>query len=473
VKVPCSPYLAARRGAFRRLVRELGREFAYVSLLATDSRGTRYEVRRGQLSVQESRWSERGCVARAHDGTAYTEVSFNLPPDPGLAERLARSLRPRPGAGPAAGLEQILCPVPRETPLKRRWQGRVEVLPEAMSVEQKLARLAALRDRAFGLCPALVDIRLVYEEVTVRKLFLSRRRELEQAYHWGQGYLIPVVRRGEDARPMHRSFSGLKGVELLEELERGLGLVLKNAEELLDARHVVPGLHEVILAPEVAGLLAHEAFGHGVEMDMFVKGRARAAQYLGRPVGSERVTMHDGARAAQQVGSFWFDDEGTLGTDTRIIERGLFHTGISDLLSALRLGTEPTGNGVRESFERKAYARMTNTFFAPGPDRLQDMIASIPHGYLLERYVSGMEDPRNWGLQGVIIYGREIVDGKLTGAVVSPVIMTGYVPDVLSSISMAGGELELSGSGMCGKGHKEYVKNSSGGPYVKCRLRLG
>jgi TldD protein len=469
VKVPFSAYLAARRGAFRRLLRELAREYAYVSLLGTDSRGTRYEVRRGQLSVQESRWSERGCVVRVHDGTAYTEVSFNLPPDPGLAGRLIHLLRSRP----ASGLEQIPCPVHRETPLRRRWQGRVEVPPEAVSVEQKLGRLTALRDRAFQLCPALVDIRLVYEEVTVRKLFLSRLRELEQAYHWSQGYLIPVVRRGEDTRSVHRAFSGLKGVELLEELGRELGPVLKNAEELLDARRVVPGLYEVILAPEVAGLLAHEAFGHGVEMDMFIKGRARAAQYLGRPVGSERVTMHDGARAAQQVGSFWFDDEGSLGTDTRIIERGLFRTGISDLLSALRLGTEPTGNGLRESFERKAYARMTNTFFAPGPDRLQDMIASIAHGYLLERFVSGMEDPRNWGLQGVIIYGREIVDGRLTGTVVSPVIMTGYVPDVLASVSMAGGEIALTGSGMCGKGHKEYVKNSSGGPYVKCRLRLG
>jgi TldD protein len=365
------------------------------------------------------------------------------------------------------------CPAHREAPLKRRWQGQVRVLPEAVSAEAKLDRLAGLRDRAFRLCSTLVDIRLVYEEVTVRKLFLSRRRELEQAYHWSQGYLIPVVRRGEVTRPMHVPFSGLKGVELLEELEQALEPALKNAEELLDAERIAPGVYEAILAPDVAGLLAHEAFGHGVEMDLFVKGRARAAQYLGRPVGSELVTMHDGARAAQQVGSFWFDDEGTLGSDTRIIERGLFRTGICDLLSALRLGVEPTGNGVRESFERKAYARMTNIFFAPGPHRLQDMIASIAHGYLLERFSTGMEDPRNWGLQGVILYGREIANGRLSGRVVSPVIMTGYVPEVLASVSMAGGALELGGSGMCGKGHKEYVKNSAGGPYLKCRLRLG
>jgi TldD protein len=147
--------------------------------------------------------------------------------------------------------------------------------------------------------------------------------------------------------------------------------------------------------------------------------------------------------------------------------------GISDLLSALALGTPPTGHGRRESFERKAYARMANTFFAGGTDRLEDMIASIRRGYLLEQYSSGMEDPRNWGLQGIVLYGREIADGRLSGRLVSPVIMTGYVPDVLGSVSAATPEVRLTGSGMCGKGYKEYVKNSMGGPYLKCRLRLG
>ena len=70
--------------------------------------------------------------------------------------------------------------------------------------------------------------------------------------------------------------------------------------------------------------------------------------------------------------------------------------------------------------------------------------------------------------------GREIKDGKLTGKIVSPVMMTGYVPDVLQSISMVSdGQVGLSGSGYCGKGHKEYVKTSIGGTYIKLRGRLG
>jgi TldD protein len=465
VRVPFSPYLSANKGGFRRLVRSLGRQYPYASLLATDCTGRRFEVRRDQVAVLDSRWNERGCVARVHDGTGYREASFNQPLEAGELQRL---LEGTSGSGP-----RMQYPVHRETPLHQRWQGSARQRPEALSVEQTLARLTGLRDRAFSLSGLLADVRLVFEQVTVRKLFLSGRRELEQAYLWSQANLVPVVRRGEETRYMREARSGLRGLELLDDLEEALPKAVALAEQLLLADKVVPGTYEVILSPVVAGLLAHEAFGHGVETDMFLKGRAKAADYLGARVGSERVTLHDGARAAAQVGSYWFDDEGTLGGDTVIVEQGIMRAGISDLLSALALGTPPTGHGRRESFERKAYARMANTFFAAGQDRLEDMIASIPRGYLLEDYSSGMEDPRNWGLQGIVLYGREIAEGRLTGRLVSPIIMTGYVPDVLGSVSAAGSELRLEGAGMCGKGHKEYVKNSMGGPYLKCRLRLG
>ncbi len=84
-----------------------------------------------------------------------------------------------------------------------------------------------------------------------------------------------------------------------------------------------------------------------------------------------------------------------------------------------------------------------------------------------------MEDPKNWGIQLVVLIGREIVEGKLTGRVVSPVVCSGYVPAVLSDITMLSSDFELFGSGYCGKGYKEFVKVSAGGPYVKTKMRLG
>ena len=117
--------------------------------------------------------------------------------------------------------------------------------------------------------------------------------------------------------------------------------------------------------------------------------------------------------------------------------------------------------------------RMTNTIFEAGTSKVEDMIASIKDGFLLCQASSGMEDPKNWGIQLMVDIAREIKDGKLTGKIYSPIVMTGYVPDLLKSISMISDSIEAGGTGYCGKGYKEWVKVSDGGPYIKARIRLG
>lgn len=116
---------------------------------------------------------------------------------------------------------------------------------------------------------------------------------------------------------------------------------------------------------------------------------------------------------------------------------------------------------------------MTNTFFSKGESKVSDMIKSIKHGYYLCDTNNGMEDPKNWQIQCTAEYAREIVDGKFSGKIVSPVVISGYVPDVLKSISMVSDEFEVSGSGFCGKGHKEWVRVSDGGPHLKAKVKLG
>ena len=105
-------------------------------------------------------------------------------------------------------------------------------------------------------------------------------------------------------------------------------------------------------------------------------------------------------------------------------------------------------------------------------DNLDDMIKSIKHGYMLFETNNGMEDPKNWNIQCTAEYGREIKDGKFTGKIVAPVVMSGYVPDLLMSISAVSDDFEVVGAGHCGKGHKEWVTVSDGGPCLKARCKL-
>lgn len=476
MKVTMSNFLINQKPNLKKLVSLLSESYKYVSILGTDTKGKLYNVQRTGIDLSDSFWCERGFVIRVHNGVNYSEFSFNE-----IKENSLNTIVDKIKLEMTKTLENLKnfsinvneYDLIEETLIKDQFLGEVITLPSNLTSKEKIEKMCLIKDSALSYSDLLVDFRVAYHEVHVSKIFISNKKELEQSYIWSEGYLVSIVRRDDNTKYAHVSFSGLKAVELLDEMKDGIEKVIDTSIKLLDAKSVVPGEYEVICSPEISGLIAHEAFGHGVEMDMFVKKRAKALEYLGKNVASELVTMHDGAAAASNMSSYLFDDEGVLGTDTVVIESGKLKTGLSDMLSALRLGTKPTGNGKRESFEKKAYARMTNTFFTAGNDTLEDMIASIKYGYLLDGTMSGMEDPKNWGIQCMILQGSEIKDGKLTGETISPVIMTGYVPDLLKSISMLSGTVELSGSGACGKGYKEFVKVSDGGPYIKAKVRLG
>ena len=116
---------------------------------------------------------------------------------------------------------------------------------------------------------------------------------------------------------------------------------------------------------------------------------------------------------------------------------------------------------------------MTNTYFGTQNNTVEEMIKSVRYGFLVDGMNSGMEDPKHWGIQCILSRAKEIKVGKLTGKMFTPVVLTGYVPDLLSNISMIGSDLELNGNGHCGKGYKEWVVVSDGGPYIKTKVRLG
>ncbi len=476
----------SRRPFCRDLDRELRKRFDFVSVLATDSKGVQYlaagssphadspssegtPAQGVESGAEESMWSERGYVIRAQQAGRIAEFAFNHEDSiQGTTSRVIPQLE--------ALLESTTLTYPpiRQGGIKQSWHREPKRDPETSDPSEAFAAVSGAVASMLASHPSVVSARSRFQSVRVSKLYIAGDRELDQRYVWSDGNATAITRNGEGTQKMaFQTVSGIAGFELLEELAQAAPKAASMAVELLGAGKVEGGEWDVILDPDAAGTLAHEAFGHGVETDMFVKGRALASSYLGKQVASPLVTMYDGAEGTEQTGSYLFDDEGTLAKKTLVIDKGILVSGFGDLLSASTLGIEPSGNGRRQAFDHRAYARMTNTYFEPGKDRLQDMIASIDRGWLLERTHSGMEDPKNWGIQLMLLVGREIVDGRLTGRMVSPVVCTGFVPDVLKAISMVSEDFHLSGSGYCGKGYKEFVKVSSGGPYVKTRMRLG
>ncbi len=477
LKAPFSNYLTEIAPGLKALIASLGEHYEYVSALSTDSRGFMVRVSKHAKSVNgRTMTTERGTVIRVMRGGLYSEYAFNEF-DPleaiGKAGEIRAALDRQLALMDACGVDIYKTGPLEDEPLELFAEMETGTLPEETDFDELIRQLTEVSKAASGAGEHVIDCHVVAQSTHISKLFLTKNRDLRQSYVYSEASVMPIGAKDGRNEMAFSGISGRKGPELFEELPALVERNVRKVGEMLDAKRVEPGEYEIITTPGVSGLIAHEAFGHGVEMDMFVKGRALGADYIGKRVGSDLVTMHEGAACAVNVTSYAFDDEGTLAGDVTEIDRGILKNGICDALAAKRLGTAPTGNGKRENFEHKVYTRMTNTLFDSGSSSLDEMIASISHGYLLDGSQSGMEDPKHWGIQCMVQRGYEIVDGKLSGKVVAPVCLTGYVPDLLGSISMVSTDREVFGNGGCGKGHKEWVKVADGGPYLKARARLG
>lgn len=470
-----SDFLKGVKEPIKAMLNRLGNEFEYVSALVNDCYGKTYSVSKKSSSISANTINERGCVIRVHNGKCYSEFSFNDLSNSGIekAEEIIRKDMKFSVNNINRDLNlreyEIMC----EEEVSQIFNKEVEKDPSKFKDDEIIRMLTDIKDYGLSLNSELIDFRAVYGYLQVNKMFLTTKKELEQRYMWSNGMTMALALREGNTKYYNKSSSGLNGLEIIDRMKSSTKVVVDTTIELLSAQPMVPGEYDVICTPEISGLIAHEAFGHGVEMDMFVKDRAKSKDFIGKYVASELVTMYDGAKGVEQTSSYGFDDEGILAQNTVIIDKGILVKGISDSLTAAVLKTSPTSNGKRQSFERKAYTRMTNTYFGKGNDKMEDMIASIEYGFLLDGGMSGMEDPKNWGIQCMLSIAREIKDGKFTGKIFSPVILTGYVPDLLKSISMVSDEVFLEGAGFCGKGYKEWVKVSCGGPYIKAKVRLG
>ncbi len=466
--MPFSEFLNMRRDSARALVDELSKHYAYVGLLASDVNSASIFANRQMSDIGEGAVSECGFVIKVHNGRAFYE--YSLDDISGNTAELAEKIISELTISSSLSDKEISVPVPKDEPMIKSFSRDCDF--DQYENSELLSFAKKLRDNILARDEKIINAIVGIQPYSVSKLFVSKNRELDQFYSWVNVIIVAYYRDGERmVMAREGSCSNLISCAL-SEIEVKVDKLVEKARKLVNAKPIAPGIYDVITDPSISGLIAHEAFGHGVEMDQFVKDRALGKSFIGKYVASPICNMHDGASATLSAASYFFDDDGVLAHDTQIIKDGILVAGISDLVSATELGTEPTGNGRRQSYKRKAYSRMTNTFFSPGKDKLEDMIASVKHGYMLFETNNGMEDPKNWQIQCTAEYGIEIIDGKLTDNYVSPVVMSGSVPELLGSISMVSDDFQVIGSGSCGKGYKEWVRVSDGGPALKVRVKL-
>ncbi len=246
----------------------------------------------------------------------------------------------------------------------------------------------------------------------------------------------------------------------------------RKAVDLAKAPYAPGGRFKVILAPSIVGLLVHEAIGHTVEAD-FVMAGSIAQGKLGQRVGSEVVTLCDSGASEHYAGAggtIPVDDEGIVAGRTVIIRAGILESYLHSRESAAHFGVAPTGNARAWAYADEPLIRMRNTYIEPGDMSLEEMIAGIDDGFLLDGPLNGQADATG-EFMFAVARAQRIRAGKLA-ELVRGATVSGIAFDVLRSVDAVSREFKWDmGAGYCGKGQR--MKVDAGGPYLRCEVLLG
>jgi len=324
--------------------------------------------------------------------------------------------------------------------------------PSKTALSAKAAIVKRANEAAWAVDKRIQQVKVVYGDGNKAYAVVNSLGEWVEEERTGIVFICQVVARdGSIVQTGYEPVGGAAGLEMLDETppEAAAQTAARRAVQMLGARRAPGGMMPVVLGSEAGGTMIHEAVGHGLESDLALSNLSVYSGKLGQTVAAPIITVIDDATIPFKRGSFFFDDEGTPGQRSVLVEGGVLKSYMSDRLGAMKSGRASTGNGRRESYHHRPIPRMTNTIIAPGKDDPASIIRSLDSGLFVKKMGGGQVNTINGDFVFEVTEGYMIEKGKL-GEPVRGATLTGNGPEVLMKIDMVGTDLGF-GIGTCGK----------------------
>ncbi|MBT0653727.1 TldD/PmbA family protein [Geomobilimonas luticola] len=328
----------------------------------------------------------------------------------------------------------------------------IELPPDAIPLKEKVAAATRAEGAARGFDRRVRQVMVMYRDSTLRSQSANSLGEFHETGRTGTVFVTQVVAAdGEVIQTGYEPLGGFRGFELFDRKspEEIALTAAHRAVMMLNARKAPGGMMPVVLSAEAGGTMVHEAIGHGLEADLAQTGMSVYSGKIGQQVASSLVTVVDDATIPNARGSFSFDDEGTPGERTVLVENGILKGYMYDRLTAMKDGCRSTGNGRRESYQSKPIVRMSNTLIAPGSTPPESIIKGVARGLFVRKMGGGQVNTVNGDFMFEVSEGYLIENGTL-GEPVRGATLTGSGPDVLKKVEQVGSDLGF-GIGTCGK----------------------
>jgi TldD protein len=418
-------------------------------------------VYRGRELDDVGRTFELGGCLRVFDRGNWVVASFNRIDDSlsGLAAELAVQVANLPSR------YESLAELPAlETSVK----SPPEDDPRRVALAEKQGLIRHYNDILLA-AKGIASTTSAYVDVHRDTMFCSTDdRYIEQETVYTGFACRAIARDGTNVQDYGDSFGKAQGFESLKHREPLVERIAKIAIDLLKAEPVQAGTYTVIIDPLLAGVFAHEAFGHTSEADqMSSNERLRELMKVGTRYGVDELTIVDDATLPGERGSYRFDEEGTESERTELIKDGVLVGHLHDRQTARKMGEAPTGNARAVSYRFPPIVRMSNTFIEPRSANIEDMMDATDSGLYVIGSRGGMTELESFTFSSQ--YAFLVEHGRRT-KMVRDVTLSGNVFDTLRNIDMIGDDLVLFGGlGGCGKSGQGPLPVGLGAPHVRIR----
>lgn len=289
-------------------------------------------------------------------------------------------------------------------------------------------------------------------------------------------YIAGMVEDGEFEQSFEQ-FGGTGGYEVIDSLhlDERISNDLRDLRESIPAPRPNPGKFDVIVGPEISGIVAHESCGHPTEYDRIIgrEGAQAGESFLtGKPdhfrIGSDIVNVIDDPTMKGSYGYYAYDDEGVPARKRYLYRDGHTNEYILNRESAARLGVASNGGGRSASWDLEPLARMSTTYIEPGDYNFNELFEDVKRGIYIKSFTEWNIDDIRFNEKYVGKEAYFIQNGDITGRVRRPIIETNTI-NFYSSIDAIGKDLQFN-AGTCGKGDPEQgVDVWMGGPHLRLR----
>jgi TldD protein len=334
--------------------------------------------------------------------------------------------------------------------------------PRSVSIDEKLGltrdynSIAVRHDK-------IATTNIFYSETVREKYFLSTEgTEIREDLATSTISGLITSKDGTLTQNVRVAVGGSSGFSLLRDQEEEFEKRTAIALDLLKAKPVAGGSHNVVLNQDMAGVFTHEAFGHFSEADLIEDSTMREKMQMGAKLGNDVLSITDDPTMPGQLGFYRYDDEGVRTRRISLMKDGVLSGRLHSRRTAAAFGEDLTGHCVAEDYRFAPIVRMGNIFIEPGESSFEKLLSMLGDGLYILDSKGGQTSGENFtfGAQ----YGY-IVKGGRKKEMVRDINISGNLYHTLKNITAVGNDLELSKTGGCGKGQLN-IRSCHGGPHV-------